>query len=290
MRIAITGASGLLGRALIEKATPHHQIIAASHSTDVIGRGSVEMIPLDLNDVNSIQRFVHSSQADLFIHAAATTDVDRCECEPELARALNAEATSQLVAALRDSTSRILYISTDYVFDGEIGPYGEDDWPNPINVYGKTKLEGEKAVLALGARASIVRSASFLGYGGPSRPTFAERMLESMRENPPLRAAFDQLSNVTPVDALAVCIIKLAESGESGIWHIAHPQILSRYDLAVLLADLAGLGRASVESVSYASLHRAAPRPLRGGLKSEKANRVLSLTWRPLKESLTGFL
>jgi dTDP-4-dehydrorhamnose reductase len=286
LRIAITGASGLLGKALIVAASPRHQIIAAVHSTNVIARQFLEVVPLDLTEPESIERFIDAAAPDLIIHSAAITDVDLCEREPELARSHNAEPTRQLAHALRRTKTRIVYLSTDYVFDGTSGPYTETDIPHPINVYGQTKLAGEEAILELGDRAAVVRSASFLGKGGPGRPTFAEHMLETMRERPPLKAAHDQSSNITPIDELASGILRLAESGAPGIWHIAHPRILSRYEFALLLAKAANLDPAFVERVDYASLLRAAARPLRGGLVTVKATKELALSWRPLEESV----
>jgi dTDP-4-dehydrorhamnose reductase len=290
MRIAITGASGLLGRALITAASPHHRIIAATHTAPVISDPSIETVPLDLSDPDSISRFVEAASANVIIHTAAIADVDCCEREPELARSLNAAATRLIVDNLRGSSSRLVYISTDYVFDGTGGPYNESDRPHPINVYGQTKLDGETAVLALEEQAATVRSASFLGHGDARHPTFAEHMLETMRERPPLRAPHDQFSNVTPVDGLAAGIIEIVESCRAGIWHIAHPQILSRYDLAMMMAELAGIDPACVEPVSYESLHRPAARPLRGGLKTDKATEALAIWWRPLRESVSAFL
>jgi dTDP-4-dehydrorhamnose reductase len=286
VRIAITGASGLLGRALIETASSRHQIVAAFHSTKIPEHPSLELAPLDLTAADSILQFFDIAKPDLVIHSAAVTDVDLCEREPKLAQALNADATRQLVAATRGTTVRIIYVSTDYVFDGSAGPYTETDETHPINVYGRTKLEGEGAVLTAGNRHAIVRTAGFLGCGGPSRPTFVERMLETIRDHLPLRAASDQVSNITPVDELASGIMRLIESGATGIWHIAHPQIISRYDLGIMLARLAAADPSRIERINYDSLHRAARRPLRGGLKTEKASRDLTLTYRPLKESL----
>lgn len=303
MRIAITGASGLLGRALIASATARHHVIAASHRSVIAdplqSRHPREggnpcppatRVPLDLSKPDSILKFVELSHPAVIIHAAAITDVDLCEREPHLAGALNAVATRQLADAVRKTAARIVYLSTDYVFDGSSGPYAETDAPRPINVYGRTKLDGENAILTLGARAAVVRSSSFLGHGGPNRPTFAERMVETIRDHPPLQAPGDQRSNITPVEELAEGILRLVESGLSGIWHIAHPRILSRYDLAAMMAKLAGLDPTRIKRVEYVSLKRPANRPLHGGLTAEKANQALSLSWRPLEESVAEFL
>lgn len=290
MRIAITGASGLLGRALIASATPRHEILAGIHSSELLDVGSIEQYSLDLTDAQSARRFVEVSRPDYLIHSAAITDVDLCECEPKRAQVLNADSTRLIVDAVRDMPTRVVYISTDYVFDGTAGPYSETDATNPINIYGKTKLGGELAVRSLDERGVIVRSASFLGLGGPERPKFAERMLATMRTNPPLKAAVDQVSNVTPVDELAFGIMRLIESGGTGIWHIAHPDIISRFELATLIARCAGIDMSHVGKVNYDSLSRDAARPLKGGLKVTKSQDRLGISFRPLAESVNLFL
>jgi len=290
LRIAITGASGLLGRALMDTASDAHQIVAAYHSTEILDRKYLEQYPLDLLSEPSIREFVESARADIIIHSAAITDVDLCEREPKLPQSLNDDATRRLVDAVQGSSARLLYMSTDYVFNGVNGPFSETDPTDPINVYGKTKLAGEHAVLSLAERATIVRSSSFLGHGSSNRPTFADRMFETLRDNPPLQAVDDQQSNITPVDELAAGIMCVIESGASGIWHVAHPDVVSRYELGLLIAESAGIDTSSVKKVKYASLHRDAPRPLNGGLKVEKAIRDLGITFRPLAESVKLFI
>lgn len=290
MRIAITGASGLLGRALLDAAGDKHQLVAAYHSAEILDRKYLEQYPFDLTDEKSIRHFVQSANADLIIHGAAITDVDLCEREPTLAQRLNADATRRMVDVIRNTSTRIVYISTDYVFDGSDGPNAETDSPNPINVYGRSKLDGEVAIQSLAERAAIVRSASFLGHGSADRPTFVERMLEAMRTRPPLLAASDQRSNVTPIDELANGIMRVIEAGASGIWHIAHPDILSRYELALMLAEGAGIDSSLVRQVKYESLNRDAARPLKGGLKSVWAARDLGISFRPIAESVRLFL
>lgn len=290
MRIAITGASGLLGCALMDVAESKHQIVAAYHSAEILDRKYLEQYPLDLGSESSIRQFVESARADVIIHSAAITDVDLCEREPKLAQLFNADATRRLVDAVRSTPSRLLYISTDYVFDGVNGPYSEAAPTNPINVYGKTKLEGENAVLSLAERGTIVRSASFLGHGSDDRLTFAERLLAMMKYEPPILAADDQRSNVTPVDELAAGIVQTIEAGASGVWHIAHPDVISRWELAVLIAEQAGLDQSAVKRVKYGTLNRDAVRPLNGGLRVDKAARGLALRFRPLAESVRHFL
>ncbi|HUU46363.1 MAG TPA: SDR family oxidoreductase [Acidobacteriota bacterium] len=287
MRVAVTGAAGLLGWSLVRVLSERgHTVVAGVHRRSLAGSGDLTVCALDLTDDDSIGRFVEAVSADCLIHAAAMTHVDRCETEPALAERLNAIATTRLVDAVDDSDTRIVYVSTDFVFDGEGGPYVEDDPVHPLNVYGRTKLAGEEAVRRADDRHAIVRAAGFLGVGDPEHPTFVETMLASMKANPPLCAAGDQRSNITPVGYLAAALVEIAERALGGTWHVAGREVVSRYELARRLAVLWHLPESSVQDMPYAALDRPARRPLNGGLCVDKAAARLRVTAPSLDESL----
>jgi dTDP-4-dehydrorhamnose reductase len=285
LRVAVTGASGLLGRALVHHLIAQgHHVVAGVHRVDSAIPDRATKLSLDLLDRTSVQRFVEESAAGLIIHSAAMTDVDGCEREPAEAESLNSAATEHLMDAVANSDCRVVYISTDYVFDGRSGPKHEDDSPAPINVYGRTKLQGEEVVREAGEQHAIVRSSSFLGVGTTGHPTFAEAMVRRMQADPPLMAATDQRSNITSVEHLAAAIVEIGTHGYNGIWHVAGEEILSRYRFALQLARLFDLDDKVVEPVKYERLNRAAPRPLDGGLLT---NRHLATAPMSLSDSLT---
>lgn len=277
MRIGLTGATGLLGRALADHLIQcGHTVIAGVYESRPAESARMNCELLDLTNPASTEHWIATARAECIIHAAAWTDVDGCERDPSRAFTLNASATRVLSDANRrcNRPSRIVYISTDYVFDGESGPKDENAAPAPINVYGASKLEGERILLSADFPTVIVRSASFLGVGAGGRPTFAEGMLERMKKDPPLLAASDQRSNVTSVRFLAQAITELIEDGHTGIRHLAGAEILSRCDLARAIAREFGLPEDSVEGVPYSDLMRPAQRPLNGGLVSVHALRT----------------
>jgi len=271
MRVAVTGASGLLGRALASRLSAKGiPVVAGIHRSTIPATPGIEAVPLDLLDEGSIARWLDSAQPDCIVHAAAWTDVDGCERDRKRAEALNVNATCQLVRCVQAISphASIVYLSTDYVFDGISGPHDEDAVPSPINFYGRTKLTGEEIVLGADPRNTIVRSASFLGVGDPGRPTFAESMLCQLRDDGLLRVPIDQRSNVTPVNFLAEAVIEILESRATGIRHVANPKIISRYELGMAIARAFGIPVEQVEGVPYAQLGRPALRPLNGGLSS----------------------
>lgn len=287
MRIAITGASGLLGRHLIPRLVANgHEIVASKHSRDIETNQPIEELPLDLNDDESIVRFVEKSNADLLIHSAAFSDVDGCDREPEKAERMNAVASGVVMDEARKTNMRLVYISTDYVFDGADGPYDETSQPNPINEYGRTKLKGEEAALRGGAQALVVRAAGFLGPGLPGKPTFAERTAQKILHEAPVKVAMDQKSNITPIEFLSDGIVELIEDGAIGIRHVAPNEIVSRYEFASMLARLLGAPDDAVQGVPYAELNREAQRPLNGGLITQFP---LDTQCLPLEKALEAF-
>lgn len=290
LRIAVTGGSGLLGRELVYRAVARgHKVAVGVHQVCVAWPAGIDSVPLDLTVPRSVEKFIERSEADWVVHTAAMTDVDRCEREPAAAIIANVAATRHLVEAVETAPTRILYLSTDYVFDGENGPYREDDPPHPINLYGLTKHAGETAVLEGDERHAIVRSASFLATRSRGRPTFVEVMVERMRSAPPLPAAVDQLSNITPIDYLAAALVEICERGLNGIWHLAGREIISRYELARHLAALFGLSDTAVRAVEYCELGRPAQRPLQGGLVTAKAAATLSSEPPTLADALRAW-
>ncbi|MBD3299095.1 MAG: sugar nucleotide-binding protein [candidate division Zixibacteria bacterium] len=287
MRIAITGASGLLGRHLIPRLVAKgHEIVASKHSRDIQTDQPIEELPFDLNDDDSIIHFVEKSDADLLIHSAAFSDVDGCDREPQKAERMNAVASGAAMDEARKTNMRLVYISTDYVFDGADGPYDETSQPNPINEYGRTKLKGEVAALRGGAQALVVRAAGFLGPGLPGKPTFAERTAQKILHEAPVKVAIDQKSNITPIEFLSEGIVELIEDGAIGIRHVAPNEIISRYEFASMLARLLGAPHDAVQGVPYAELNREAQRPLKGGLITQFP---LDTQCPPLEKALEAF-
>jgi len=290
LRIAVTGASGLLGCVVVEAAAARgHTVIVGVHQARCSWPTEVMVVPIDLTIPRSVEKFIERAEPDWVVHTAAMTDVDRCELKPADAIIANVAATRHLVEAVQTAPTRLVYLSTDYVFDGESGPYREDDPPNPINMYGRTKRAGEVAVLESDTRHVVVRSASFLGAGSSGRRTFVETMVERMRTGPPLQAAVDQFANVTPVGYLAAALVEICERGLTGIWHVAGREVISRYELARQLAELFAFPADVVQPVKYGELSRPARRPLRGGLCVDKAAEALSIAAPSLSEALSAW-
>jgi dTDP-4-dehydrorhamnose reductase len=241
----ITGAGGQVGRELVRRAP-------AAATVRALDRAA-----LDIGDAAAIAQAVHDFQPTHIINAAAYTQVDKAERERDAAWALNAIAPRELArAAARQGHCRLIHISTDYVFDGTSAlPYLTTDTPSPLNVYGASKLDGERAVLeALPEHAAIVRTAWVYGVHGRN---FVHTMLRLMRERGAVRVVADQIGTPTAAAPLADLLWALAvRPGLTGLFHWTDAGIASWYDFAVAIAEDArvrGLLNSAIEITPIAT-------------------------------------
>jgi dTDP-4-dehydrorhamnose reductase len=206
--------------------------------------------------------------------AAGMTHVDGCEDDPGRARLVNRDAPAALARAARSAGARTVYFSTEYVFDGRAGPYGEDDRVNPLSAYGRTKLEGEEAVRAEDSRSLVVRTTVVYGPEEHGR-NFAYQLLGRLRRGETMAAAQDQVSSPTYNADLATAVIELVGGGAEGILHVAGPEIMDRATFARRLAAAMGLDPAAIRPVATSSLGQRAPRPLDAGLRVDRLRELL---------------
>ena len=272
MRILVTGAAGQLGRELVDAARgAKHEVVALSKAE------------LDITDREAVSRAMSEAHPDVVIHAAAWTAVDACESDPAKARLVNVEGTHNVVIAARAVGARTVYISTDYVFDGtKVGPYVEDDAPNPQSEYGRSKLAGE---LEMGEDDLIVRISWVCGFHGAN---MVKTILKLMRTQPELRFVEDQVGNPTMADDAARGIIRLVEHEAHGVWHLTNEGATSWYGFAGDVLEAAGEDRARVKPIKTSDLQppRPAQRPANSVLSNAK---VLASGIQPLphyRESL----
>lgn len=224
MKALVTGAGGQLGRALLATAPASVEVAEFSHAR------------LDIADARAVGRALAEIRPDAVINTAAFTDVDGAEDRPEIARRCNADGPAILAAACAERRTRLVHVSTDFVFDGHATrPYLPDDPPAPLGVYGASKHEGELRVQATpGANACIVRTSWLYGAGGNN---FVLRMLELMRTRTELRVVLDQVGAPTWTHSLAPVAWELARSAQVGLHHWCDSGLTSRYDLAVAIGE-----------------------------------------------------
>src|SRR5215211_1626572 len=250
MKVIITGAGGLVGGCLARRLGREREVLAPPRAG------------LDVTDAGAVERFLNEERPQLVINCAVL-GVDECERDPGAALAVNADAPRSLAAAAAGVGAEFLHFSTNYVFDGEgREPYAERDEPRPLNVYGRTKEEGERAALAANPRGYVVRTSWVFGEGKESFLSTAHRELAAGRS---VRAISDTWASVTFVEDLAARVEEILSKGRHGLYHVVNEGVCTYEDFAREAARLAGLGEEEaarlIETVTEAEVRRPARRP-----------------------------
>lgn len=256
MKIVVTGAGGQLGHELVDAA------LAGGHQVSGFTRAQ-----LDVTDAAAVLSVMSRERPEVIVHAAAWTAVDACEGDVAKAMLFNGTATEHVVSAARKVDARVVYISTDYVFDGtKATAYVESDIPNPQSVYGVSKLAGERAVDT--SVDSIVRISWVCGYHGSN---MVKTILRLVDQHDTLTFVDDQVGNPTMADDAARMIVRLAEGQRGGTWHVTNQGVVSWYEFAREVLRAAGLDPARVRPIRTRDLMppRPAPRPANSVLENQ---------------------
>ncbi len=273
-RILICGSNGLLGQRLalmLGGRTDYEVLNTSHHRSFVFDDRLFDYTQLDLSRKGDVKSLISSFQPDVIMNAAAMTNVDWCEDHREEAWNVNVVGVENLVEAARKVEARIIHISTDYVFDGKAGNYAEEDQPNPVNYYGKTKLAGENAIRIGDIDHAILRTVVVYGNGINVKKNFALWVIESLKAGRHIRCVTDQIGNPTYVSDLAFAMIQVAELGKSGIFHICGRDTVSRYDFAVKISEVFGFDSGLIEPILTKDFVQRAARPLRTSFITLKA-------------------
>ena len=278
-KIIVTGANGQLGRELRELSTsyPGYDFIFTTRHE----------LPLDNSDV--INEFIKKHQPGYFINCAAYTAVDKAESEKELAYKINAEAPGIIAEACKKNSVRLMHISTDYVFNG-LGktPYKEEDTNDPVNLYGATKLEGEKRVTRLNPDAIIIRTAWVYSVFGNN---FVKTMLRLMGEKEQINVVNDQFGTPTYAADLAEVILQIISSKqwEAGVYHFSNAGQISWYDFAVAIKEASG-SACKVNPITTSEYPTPAKRPHYSVLDKTKIQQTFDISIQDWKTSLSVFM
>lgn len=275
MRALVIGASGQVGAALLGAlARRGHEAVGTYARHPAPG-----LAPLDLTDGATVERTIAAARPDWTFCAGALTAVDYCEEHPEEALAINRDGVLAAARAAQRAGAGFVFFSTEYVFDGLSGPYSEEDPANPLSQYGRSKWEGERAVLAEAWRALVVRTT--VVYGPDRREkNFVYQLIRACRSGQGMRIPSDQVSSPTYNVDLAAATVELCERDLRGVYHLAGDGVLDRFAFARLACRVFGLDDSRLTPVTTAALGQKAPRPLRGGLSIAKARAALKTPLR----------
>jgi dTDP-4-dehydrorhamnose reductase len=283
-RILVIGAKGMLGRDLVKVLNP------AFHKDR---RSNWEIIEWDIDeiDIRDEKRTVtkiESFRPEIIINVAGYTDVDGCESNVEEAFAVNAEGMKHVALGALRCRSKVVYLSTDYVFDGEKKePYLENDPANPLNVYGRSKLKGEQYVRELVEDSLIIRTQWLYGKHGNN---FVSSIIKQAKDKRALSIVNDQIGSPTYTLDLSEAISILLQGDARGVFHVSNRDLCSWYTFGQTILKLIGMDRVKVVPITTKELIRPAIRPLYSVLSCQKLKRVTGMTMRPWSEALKEFL
>ena len=284
MKVFVTGGTGLLGYWIVRSFSSKGFTVYATYNEKSPPSLDASWIKLNLEERENIARIIEEINPDVVIHSAAYTDVDGCEVNREKAYRVNYLSTEALAKASRNA-SYFVYISTDYVFNGEKGLYGEDDLPAPLNYYGLTKLLGETAVRAIMPEKSVsVRVSGLYGYSPTGKRNFGITAMEKLIRGETVEAFVDQWLSPTYVKSLGEALVKLIDIRPIGIIHLAGER-MSRYEFAKLLARSLGVDEGLVKPKPLESIKLPAKRPRDSSLNVSRA-KSLGLSILPTADCL----
>src|SRR5258708_623134 len=277
MKILGTGLSGLVGSRIVELLKDKYEFDSSTE---------------DITDKNAIQNRIRNSDASLVLHLAAKADVDGCEEDKELGQEgdawkINVVGTQNIAEVCSQANKKLIYISTDFVFDGESKEgNSEEDTPNPINWYGKTKYEGEKAIQASTFDFLIARIAYPYRVNFPLKKDFARGLIERLKNGQPLSMITNHVMTPTFVDDIANALNLLVEKKEKGVFHVVGSQQISPYDAAILICDVLGLDKSKISKTTREEFFKGrASRGFNLYLKNDKI-RKLGINMRTFEEGL----
>ena len=273
-KILITGGSGLLGGNLAKMARERFETYAAYHGHPIKMK-NCNTFSLDIRNQNTTHNMVNKINPELIIHTAALTNVDYCEDHQKDAWNLNVEGTRNMTKAAEDVGAKFIYISTDSIFDGKKGMYTEDDTPNPLNYYAKTKLEGEKVLAEFDLNYSILRTCIY-GWNMQEKFSLAEWVIHGLQNKKKLTMFTDVFFSPILVNNLSEAIFEVCERGLEGVLNIAGSERCSKFHFGGKIAEVFSLDKSYIEPISIKDFTDfKAPRPKDVSLDVSKAKEKL---------------
>jgi dTDP-4-dehydrorhamnose reductase len=272
--ILVTGASGLLGANLVMAARKRGEKVAVAYHRHPVRFPGTEGMALDLNQPSRIEAVLDAVRPDWIVHCAAATDVDWCQDNPEEARRINTEASRRLAESARARGTRFLFVSTDAVFDGRKGGYGEGDSAAPVNVYGSTKWAAEQAIQELIPKSLVVRT-NLYGWNLQPKQNLAEWILNRLEASERVPGFEDVIFTPILADDLSELLLDMIERSLEGLYHVTGSEALSKYEFARRLAKVFGHDPGAVQPIRQLASELRAPRPRNTALRTTKAARAL---------------
>lgn len=275
MKIFLIGASGFIGGHLVKSFSAAGWEVNGS----CFRHREEGLVQLDITDRQRLLRVLKEYSPEVVCLPAAIPNVEYCEGHPSETDRTNVEGTRNVAHACKEIGARLVFFSSDYVFDGEDGPYSEDAPPNPISVYGRQKLAGERIVRKLLDDWLITRVTVVYGVERSGK-NFVARLIKSLEKRREVKAPIDQVGSPTYAENLSEMVRALVEKGVGGVFNVCGPKLMDRFTFACLAAEVFGLDPSGIRPVTTAELGQKARRPLRAGMETAKIEQTVDV--RPL--------
>ena len=289
MKILITGSNGLLGQKLVELiSTKDDHLIATAKSKLVINLPQGEFHPLDITRLEDVENVIRKTKPDTIINTAAMTQVDQCETEKEKCWLNNVTAVENLVTVCTKTTTRLIHVSTDFIFDGTQGPLDESANPNPLSYYGESKLAAELVIQKSNIDWAILRTVLVFGVTKDmSRSNIVLWVKKSLEEGKTINVVNDQWRTPTLAEDLALGCYLAAKKKAKGIYNISGYEMMTPYDIAIKTAEFFGLDKSLIKQTDSTQFKQLAARPPKTGFIIDKAKKELGYQPRSFVEGLS---
>ncbi len=291
MKILVTGSNGLLGQKLVELIlTKDGYLIATAKSKLAIDQPKGEFHSLDITQLEEVEKIINKTKPDVIINTAAMTQVDHCETEREKCWLNNVTAVENLVKACEKTGTRLIHISTDFIFDGTHGPLDELEKPNPLSYYGESKLAAEVAIQKSKIDWAILRTVLVFGVTKDmSRSNIVLWVKKSLEEGKTINVVNDQWRTPTLAEDLAIGCYLAATKKTKGIYNISGYEMMTPYDIALATADFFRLDKSLIKQTDSTQFKQPAARPPKTGFIIDKARKELGYAPRSFNEGLKLF-
>jgi len=286
LKFLVTGSAGLIGCQVVKDLSELHEVVSCYNKSKPEVGHSMKM---DLLNHKMISNVLLEAEPDVVIHLGAMTGVDLCEKEESMAFDVNTKATQIIAKQCSILNTFLVYVSTDYVFDGNSGMYYENSIPNPLSIYGKSKFDGEKMVQNFSSDWCIARTSTPFGLH-PTRKSFPAWVIENLKKQKQIDVLSDQYTSPTYVPNLSKMLIEISERHLNGIFHVTGATKISRYEMARMISNKLNLDEKLLRDVSMNELKLEAPRPKDSSLNISKADTILNEKPQKINQSLDLFI
>jgi dTDP-4-dehydrorhamnose reductase len=288
--VLVTGSNGLLGQKITEKIVNEGgvKLIATSKGNNrFLIKEGYEYAEMDILEPDNVKQVINKYNPDAIIHTAAMTNVDTCEDEKEMAFKLNVEAVKTLVNICEEKGIHLVHLSTDFIFDGEDGPYAENAKPNPLSYYGETKLLAEEVIKQSECKWAILRTIIVYGVvNDMSRSNIVLWAKGALEKGNPLNIVNDQWRMPTLAEDLADCCLLAVEKEAQGVYNASGKDMMSISELVARVADFWKLDKGLINEISAQTLNQAAKRPIKTGFILDKTIKDLNYNPHSFEEGL----